>query len=82
MHVLVAFLFGLLTYLTAMLYSMFDAPEYFLTIVFTGPVIISGTIMVMITIDNVCWLMGAKRRASIELDQARARELVKRARRA
>lgn len=81
MHCVIAILYGTVCYLSALLYCIIAAPEHLLLIIICGPVIISGIVAVLVTIDSIWWALGSKARAARRLEEARLDQLAREARR-
>lgn len=82
MHVVIAILYGTVCYLSGLLYCIIAAPEMLLMTVICGPLIISGIVALLITVDSILWALGAKKRAARRLEEARADMLAREERRA
>jgi hypothetical protein len=71
LHVVLALLYSVVCYLSGLLYCVIVAPEHLLMVIICGPVIISGVVAFLITVESIWWAMGARRRAERRLEATR-----------
>lgn len=79
--IVIATLYGMVIYLAALLYCLIAAPDLFLMVTLCGPVIISGTVAVLVTLDAIWCAATARRRTARRIEDARAELLAREAKR-
>lgn len=79
--IVIATLYGMVVYLATLLYCLIAAPEHFMMVTLCGPVIISGAVAVLVTLDAIWWATTARRRTDRRIEDARAELLAREAKR-
>ncbi|HJV52813.1 MAG TPA: hypothetical protein VJ652_15200 [Noviherbaspirillum sp.] len=75
MHVVIMITYGFTLWTAALAYAVITGEWKVSTVLYTGPLIISGGVALLTTVDSLWWALGAKRRDAMRrLDALREAE--------